>query len=445
MVTWYRYGDTPRVTLHPHDGESRSLPVRRDAGRLWFDLDGTPAEEVRSLTVDWPAQSLRRLTLIDTPGIASLSGDVSERSTTFLTPEDAPSEADAIVYLMRHLHASDLNFLEAFRDTAAGTSGSVNALAVLSRADEIGGGRVDSLLSAGEVAARYRSDDSLHALALGVVPVAGLLAQSARSLRQSEFDAFEELAALSRETREGMLLSADRFSRPTAGVRSSPADRDALLNRFGLFGIRMACALIRGGVDQPTRLAEELVRRSGLHELLHLLHVQFQSRSDDLRARAALVGVEALLLERPHSGSEGVRKDLERIQAGAHELRELRALALARTSGVALPPEESAAFERLIGGDGVDPRSRAGVPSQAPESDVTAALLVARQRWRTRAESPLTDQATAELCQFAVRSCEAAIAAVAPDSGRRTTARLVLAAEPGAGARQGADDERRTG
>ena len=44
---------------------------------------------------------------------------------------------------MRHLHATDLKFLEAFKDTAAGKSGTVNALAVLSRADEIGAGRID--------------------------------------------------------------------------------------------------------------------------------------------------------------------------------------------------------------------------------------------------------------------------------------------------------------
>jgi hypothetical protein len=134
--------------MYPIAGEPRLLPVRRPEGRLQFDMGATTAEEVDRIVVDWPAKSLRDITLIDTPGIASLSEDVSARSTTFLTPEDAPSEADAVVYLMRHLHASDLNFLEAFRDTAAGQSGTINALAVLSRADEVGAGRIDALLSA---------------------------------------------------------------------------------------------------------------------------------------------------------------------------------------------------------------------------------------------------------------------------------------------------------
>ena len=31
-------------------------------------------------------------------------------------PEDAPTAADAVLYLMRHLHAADMRFLESFHD-----------------------------------------------------------------------------------------------------------------------------------------------------------------------------------------------------------------------------------------------------------------------------------------------------------------------------------------
>ncbi|BAS10721.1 isoniazid-induced protein IniC [Arthrobacter sp. Hiyo4] len=167
IVTWYRYGHTPRITAYPVAGEPHILPLKRVDGRLVFVLGNARAEDTERLVVEWPSPALRELTLIDTPGIASLSEDVSARSTDFLIPVDAPSEADAIIYLMRHMHASDLRFLESFRDTEAGRSGTVNALAVLSRADEIGAGRIDSLLSAGDIADRYRRDHSLRKLALG--------------------------------------------------------------------------------------------------------------------------------------------------------------------------------------------------------------------------------------------------------------------------------------
>jgi hypothetical protein len=445
VVTWYRYGNTPRVTLHPLDGTPRALPIkRRSDGRLDIDLGGTGAGEIDRLVVDWPSQSLREVTLIDTPGIESVSGDVSARTTDFLTPQDAPSEADAIVYLMRHLHASDLNFLESFRDTAAGQSGSVNALAVLSRADEIGGGRVDSLVSARDIAERYRNDDSLRALALGVVPIAGLLAQSARSLRQAEFSTLAELARLERGDRERLLISADRFVRPTVGVSASPEARKALLDRFGLFGIRLASVLIRSGVSEPTKLARELTRRSGLDQLLQSFRAQFQARAGLLRARAALVGVETLLRNRPHTGSERLGTALERIQSSSHEFRELRLLVMARTTGLTLSSELSEEVERLIGGRGVGVAHRLALPENSPATEMRSAALSALHRWRTRAESPLTDRATAEVCHIVVRSCEAVLA-TANGSVRPVTTRLALGSEPGAGSGQGAGDQRSTG
>ncbi len=445
VVTWYRYRDTPRITLHLVDGESRGLPVKRAGGRLVFDMGATAAAEVDRLVVDWPAKGLRELTLIDTPGIASLSGDVSARSTNFLTPRDAPSEADAVVYLMRHLHATDLKFLEAFKDTAAGQSGTVNALAVLSRADEIGAGRIDSLISAGEIAERYRRDGTLRSLALGVVPIAGLLAQSARTLRQAEFTALRELAKLDRSERERMLLSADRFARPAAGMQAGPEVRAALLERFGLFGIRLATALIRGGVSEPTALAHELARRSGLDDLLGLMSGQFQARAAQLKARTALAGVEALLRERPRTGTERVAALLERIQAGAHEFRELRLLAIARTTGLGLPMELAAEAERLIGGRGMLPALRLGLPKDTPAEALRTEALACLRRWRTLAENPMTDRAAAEACQIVVRSCEAVLAGLPDASAPRPTVRLVLGAEPSVGAGQQADHQRRTG
>ncbi|MGN8129583.1 dynamin family protein [Paenarthrobacter sp. 22069] len=410
IITWYRHGHTPRITLHTTDGQPRNLPLRREGGRLAFALDGVPAERVERLDVEWPSPALKALTLIDTPGIASLSQDVSARSVRFLTPEDSPSEADAVIYLMRHLHASDVHFLESFRDTGAGRSGTVNAIAVLSRADEVGAGRIDSLISAGTIAERYSRDPNLRKLALDVLPVAGLLAQSARTLRQPDFEALQALATLDRSGRERMMLSADRFRRSAGPEGLTEAARASLLERFGLFGIRLAVVLIRSGFTEPTPLAHELVRRSGLDPLLELLERQFQSRAAVLKARTALAAVADLLHSRPRPRTEHLAASLERLEAGDHEFRELRLLAALRTAGVELAPELAAEAERLVGGRGTGACLRLGLaPGTAP--DVLAAE--ARRcltRWRRIAENPLTARSAAEACRVVVRSCEGVLA-----------------------------------
>ncbi|MFJ4172024.1 dynamin family protein [Paenarthrobacter sp. NPDC089714] len=412
IVTWYRHGPTPRVTLFPVHGEPRPLPVTREDGRLVFPLGGIKAEDVERLVVDWPAASLKDLTLIDTPGIASLSQDVSGRSTAFLLPEDAPSAADAVIYLMRHMHASDVRFLESFRDKAAGQSGTVNALAVLSRADEIGAGRIDSLISAAVIADRYSRDGNLKPLALGVVPVAGLLAQSSRTMRQSDYEALVSLAGLGKPAWERIMLSADRFVRATEPTGIAAETRVSLIERFGLFGIRLGVALVRGGLDDPTALAHELARRSGLGQLLQSIASLFQTRAEALKARAAVVGLEALLRNPAPEDATSLVTALERLQAGAHEFRELRLLAALRTSGVGLAPDAAAEAERLVGGSGTGAALRLGLPDDSGEDSVSDAARACLDRWRAIAENPLTEPAAVGACRVVIRSCEGMLAAI---------------------------------
>src|SRR4030095_14131457 len=87
----------------------------------------------------------------------------------------------------------------------------VNAVAVLSRADEAGVGRIDSMASAQRIAARYRLDPTVRRLAQTVVAGAGLLAQSGATLREPEYKALDAIASAPRDDVEALFLSADRL------------------------------------------------------------------------------------------------------------------------------------------------------------------------------------------------------------------------------------------
>ncbi len=410
VVTWYRYAPTPRITLNAKTGALRPLPVMRVDGRLDIDLQGAAPEDVERMLVDWPSQSLRAATLIDTPGIASLSTQTSARTTALLMPEDEPTAADAVVYLMRHLHATDVRFLEAFHDRGVARATPVNTIAVLSRADEIGVGRIDAMMSARRVARRYRADGKLRELCQGVVAVAGLLAQTGRTLRQSEVAALTELAAVPRAELERTMLSADRFTHAEAPVPLPAEVRVALLGRFGIFGIRVAIGLIQRGGQTAPSLAAELVRRSGLTELQETLAAQFTERRDMLKARSALLAIERVLREEPRPGGERLAGDVERILAGAHEFREHRLLAALRSGAVTLPGPVLAEAQRLLGGEGAAPPLRLGLEPQAQPEELRAVALESLGRWQRRAESPLSTRAVVDVCRVVVRSCEGLLA-----------------------------------
>src|SRR5918992_3004638 len=383
VVTWYVDTQFPRVKMYPRGSDPRQLTISRRSGALSFDLQGTPVEQVDKLEVEWPSQSLRTQTLIDTPGIASLSADTSARAGAFLAPEDAPTQADAVIYLMRHLHATDVRFLESFFDQGVAKATPVNTIGVLSRADEIGVGRLNALTSARKIARRYRSDEKIRGLCQTVVAVAGLLAQTGRTMRQGEFTALTALAAMPRSDIEAMLLSADRFSRTELDARDAPDSqtRAQLMERFGMFGVRLATTLIRQGMTDPTTIWNELVKRSGLDELRSVLSTQFSERRDLLKARSALLAIDLVLTrEEPRAATAHLAGEVERILAGAHEFAELRLLSALRAGAIKLPKEVLQEAERLLGGDGGAAPARLGLEPDAGGQEIWDAALDAAGR-----------------------------------------------------------------
>ncbi|MBW0116697.1 dynamin family protein [Pseudonocardia abyssalis] len=412
VVTWFRDAPTSAVTMVGTDGSLHELPVDRRDGALLIDLQGRSADDVEMLVVDWPSQSLRVATLIDTPGLASLSHEVGRRTLRFLHPDDErPTDADAVVYLMRHLHAGDAEFLEAFRGRGVAQTASVNSLAVISRADEIGGGRVDAMVSARAIARRYRSDPALRGLAQNIVAVAGLVGETARTLRQTEFTVLASLARQPKEAVEASLLTVDRFVAADSPIaRAVPeltaAQRAGLLRRFGVFGLRLSTMLIRQGVATPAALAADLVQRSGLGELQAALESQFVERRTVLKARSALLAVHQVVQDDPVPGSRELSAELERILTGAHEFTELRLLGELRFGSVVLPRAIAAEGAALLGGTGAGPAARLGLPADAGPDDLRAAALDALARWQEHAENPMLDRSVTAACRTVVRTCE---------------------------------------
>lgn len=417
IVTWYRDGTTYRVTLQPRDGEPRQVRFTKDDGAIDVDLGGTPPEDVLRLVVDWPAKTLRTMTLIDTPGIGAIDPDGSSRTIELLTPEDErPHDADAVLYLMRHVHASDVRFLEAFHDEELAQATPINAIGVLSRADEIGAARLDALDSARRIADRYRADPQVRRLCFTVVPVAGLLAMSGASLREPEFQALRSLGSSPAAEVDELLLSVDRFTTRPTSTGLTPAERKELLGRFGLYGVRAAVELVRRGEAPNARtLSEQLVAMSGLEDLRRLLAGCFSSRGDTLKARRALLGVEQVLRTRGEElrSVDGLLADVERVRAGAHELAETRLLGSLRSGAVDVGPDEVEVVERLLGSYGSSTTERLGLDAEAPPDAQRTAAASALARWRRRAESPLAGPADVEAARTLVRTCEGMLAGLA--------------------------------
>ena len=413
VVTWYRSGATPTVTARYDGDRTANVPVHRIGGALTFDLGQLTAADVDRLEVEWPARALRHTTIIDTPGTSSLSRDVSARTLRMLTPEDATSGADAVVYLLRTLSASDVDFLGRIGAHVGGESGPLGVVGVVSRADEVGAGRIDAMSSARDVADRFATELERTGLCQAVVPVAGLLALGARTLRQAEFEAFRTLADVPVDDLQVAMLSADRFARPDSPLPVDADLRAQLAHRFGLFGIRLAVTLIKLGTQDSPTLAAELVERSGLDELQQVIDVQFGQRADQLKAHSALLAVERVLAHEPGTDAGRVLGAVKQALSDGHGFQEIRLLGRLRSTPVTLGDDDTRLLQRLVGGNGVAATQRLGLAPDAGLAQQRDTALGAVRFWRTRAQHPLVDGFTARACAVAARSAEGVLANLA--------------------------------
>jgi hypothetical protein len=486
VVTAYAEGEREAAWAYLPDGSSIEVALRREAGGTHIDLAGLAGHDtggVEALRVELPNPRLQRLTLIDTPGIASLSEELSRQAESFLLPgtrqpptgmaagvkstaltpgtpgihgipgaSEGPATdgrlpgspaatgpapagsagsvpagltpggvmgtgADAVVYLLRFLHAADVGFLESFRRTGVGEATPAHAIGVLSRADEVAPGRTESVDLARRAAADIGRDERVRALVQTVVPVAGLLAQADSRLAADELAQLIALARGPGEAVDELLLSADHFAADQAATGVPASLRALLLDRLGLAGIRLAVALVRlGEARDPARLAAELAARSGLPELRTLLREQFTERADVLKAQTALRVLDDVLDAYPHRSAAALRARRERIEAGAHALAELRLLGDLRTGATdlrGLNEDRRQGMERLLGTAGTGVHARLGLPADADPAEVRAAVLTTLDTYRRLSENRLAARSVRRAAAVLRRTCEGLLRATA--------------------------------
>jgi hypothetical protein len=318
LVAWFRYGNQNRIEVRCHDGRVYYVPgepgggIPRDLSKL-----GAAREEIAELVVEVANQHLvSEFTIVDTPGIDSLTGldDIALA---------ALARADALLYVTPLPGESDKEALDELRRQAQ-THGilAVNVLGVLSRIDLHGDGISDPLPDARRIAARYA--DLLAGVAIGVVPVAGLLAQTVTGDEFTEVDTalLRRLAAADEDDLRKAIFSLDTFE----AWEDSPltrSERQRLLALLGRYGIMAADGALRdvqarGGTLATADLLGILRSQCGIDELVNRVNTQLIGSADRLRATGAVTALELASYEGQNQAEAAV---LESMRAGLLQLR----------------------------------------------------------------------------------------------------------------------------
>src|ERR1700692_2706268 len=146
------------------------------------------------------------------------------------------------------------------------------------------------------------------------------------------------------------MLSVDRFVREDSELPVDAATRTALLDRFGMFGIRISIAVLRAGIGDSVALADELLDRSGLIALRDVIDQQFAQRSDLLKAHTALLSLLRFVELNPIYATPHIVADIDPLLADTHAFEELRLLSQLRSRQTTLNDDEMASLRRIIGG-----------------------------------------------------------------------------------------------
>jgi hypothetical protein len=183
--------------------------------------------------------------------------------------------------------------------------------------------------------------------------------------------------------------------------------RRRLLDRLGLFGVRLSVELlVARRVESTGDVATALEARSGILELREVLAGQFASRATVLKARSTIATVRAMA--DLHGGPEGraLKAQVRDIENAAHELVEIRLLSQLRSLDLGLGEADSEA-RRILGGDGHDGHRRLGLPATASGDEIRSAAISCISRWRAFTADPVLSKEARDVADGVVRSCEA--------------------------------------
>jgi GTP-binding protein EngB required for normal cell division/tetratricopeptide (TPR) repeat protein len=193
-VNVLRYGETPAARVMRHDGGVRDLPAADVAGVL-ARMGDEEAREVRLVEIFLPVETLRRVEIVDTPGLNSIRPEHERVARDFLV------EADAIVWVFAIGQAAKASEKEAL---AFARGAGKRVLGVLNKIDHADAGEIDAVT-------RHVAG-SLGELVEAIVPFSATRALAARRAGAAD----PSFAALSAALEERFFSHALALKRATA-------------------------------------------------------------------------------------------------------------------------------------------------------------------------------------------------------------------------------------
>jgi len=396
--TWFKYAPEESLALVFKDGtiqKGLSLSELERWTSIEYRTENPRMNDVEYLILYYPSELLKRIELIDTPGLFSPEEEDSKRTIQLLGLgglEETQalnslqvSKADAVIYAFSaNFKENDLHALDSFTTTP------INAIGVFTKLDQ---SYWDSMEHPEDPAQRMapviqRNAAELKDRLYCILPVTGIVAEGYSAMTPECWNALISIAREPEEALSAALISAARFVRTSLGS-TTPQQRTELIQIFGAYGIYCAAQGIRSGLNRE-QLGPYLYRRSGIEALVEKLESHFGTRSFIIKTEAALGRIEAKLhkIEYDSRTSRQTRQVCSQITREIEEVRnsetfsQLELLRQFYEGGLRFPSESlNQSFLSLMGERGNSASARLGLSDDASVEVLLNRIRELHEQW----------------------------------------------------------------
>lgn len=407
-VCWFRYGSTPSLTVCFRDGEEQRFPF--EDLQKWsvrkYEAENPRINDVKYLIIHYPAEVLKTLEFIDTPGLNSVYGTDAKNTLDFLSikgSEDTLQEAgkaDAIIYAFsRTASGFDQDILRSFHSGGTESTSPINSVGIMTKVDASGIWNVlddtTPVQAARAVTDNVMKNAGMKQLLFTVLPVCAKVCEGYAQMEDGDWAAMETIAANGLEDLQDCLYDAREFSRSEDfSDFGSTESRRRLMGLIGQYGILEVARQLQAGKTRE-EIGQELQQICGVQPVRELLIRHFGSRTFLIKTQYILNHLMTVTrqLMRENGTPEQVKRicgqisdSIEDMMSSVQPMKELKALQMYYNGQlVFLDDGEETDFLRVTGEYGRAAESRLG----APQGSTVAELAeIARRKvgaWHEKA------------------------------------------------------------
>lgn len=430
-VSWFRYGDTPSLTVVLRDGKELQKPFEelpkwttRAAGK-----ENPFLNNVRYVIIHYPSDVLKKMEFIDTPGLNSVYGTDAQNTLDFLSVSSSQdtlteaSKADAVIYAFsRSAGNFDRNILNEFNSGNLDTS-PINSIGILTKADMTGIWNIMNdetpVEAALAVTKNQMENPDIKRQLFSIYPVCAKAAEGCSKLSKSEWSLLFALSQrISIEELTDYLFDARTFCECGDEEYEQIGTKDfraLLIEKLGQYGIIEAVRQIKSG-----RSEEEIVgimkERCGITTVSNVLQSHFGNRTFMIKAQFIFNYLKpAVLSVRKKEAKNSVLfnicdqmlTDIESIVTSLQTFKELKVLQMYYNNRVRFDQkEETEDFLRITGEYGKTVEEKLGMPFGSTVSELQNAVEKKVAQWHLYASDYMKDRNYIEAAKIISRSYE---------------------------------------